>query len=522
MTVKSPFYNKPSTATSVDSCHKCPLDTITQPQDSSVVPIASSVKKVQPHAGFEHTQATEPSSNSIIATISNQQPSAVEPSSSSAAISDIGNGSMTSCSNCGTTTTPLWRRSPQGETICNACGLYLKARNTTRPPWLKRNSIKRPTPSTPVALAPAPPTSIPITTTTTTPVAAATTTTASCISRLSSPQQLQQQQQPTKDGEERPALSCANCNTTTTPLWRRDEQGNTICNACGLYYKLHSVHRPMTMKRSIIKRRKRVTVSSMAAQHHYSSASSDDGNSSGDDSNNSSNTTLQQQQPASLTCRKRKLMPNNDAHRNKRIELNGNGGGAKYVMRPLLPNQPLAPATTAPATAENSRLDPVEPDAFHKHHHHQHHQHLPSPPMKPMPRLLNPESRSLPSLHSLPSPPLTAKEMFKDQGASSSAVTTAAAMATVSALLNPTQKTHQMLEAHRHELQREVTNLTSLLSRTTAMLQNLDQVMAVTKDKQPTTTTTNSIQQQPQPHVTNALMSLFALAAAKETSGSST
>ncbi|KAI9302186.1 hypothetical protein BJ944DRAFT_140457, partial [Cunninghamella echinulata] len=50
---------------------------------------------------------------------------------------------------------------------------------------------------------------------------------------------------------------CFNCQTTTTPLWRRDESGNTICNACGLYYKLHHVHRPVTMKRNVIKRRKR-------------------------------------------------------------------------------------------------------------------------------------------------------------------------------------------------------------------------------------------------------------------------
>lgn len=59
----------------------------------------------------------------------------------------------------------------------------------------------------------------------------------------------------------RHALICANCRTTTTPLWRRDEGGNTICNACGLYYKLHNVHRPVSMKRSVIKRRKRIIVS---------------------------------------------------------------------------------------------------------------------------------------------------------------------------------------------------------------------------------------------------------------------
>ncbi|KAF9190878.1 putative electron transfer flavoprotein subunit [Haplosporangium sp. Z 11] len=55
-------------------------------------------------------------------------------------------------------------------------------------------------------------------------------------------------------------LVCANCRTTTTPLWRRDSGGNTICNACGLYYKLHNVHRPVTMKRAVIKRRKRVNL----------------------------------------------------------------------------------------------------------------------------------------------------------------------------------------------------------------------------------------------------------------------
>ena len=39
----------------------------------------------------------------------------------------------------------------------------------------------------------------------------------------------------------RAGTSCANCNTTTTTLWRRNPNGDPVCNACGLYYKLHNV-----------------------------------------------------------------------------------------------------------------------------------------------------------------------------------------------------------------------------------------------------------------------------------------
>ncbi|VDN26766.1 unnamed protein product [Dibothriocephalus latus] len=34
---------------------------------------------------------------------------------------------------------------------------------------------------------------------------------------------------------------CSNCHTATTTLWRRNNSGEPVCNACGLYFKLHSV-----------------------------------------------------------------------------------------------------------------------------------------------------------------------------------------------------------------------------------------------------------------------------------------
>lgn len=43
-------------------------------------------------------------------------------------------------------------------------------------------------------------------------------------------------------------ISCTNCNTNTTPLWRRSSNGDVLCNACGLFYKLHGVIRPVKQK----------------------------------------------------------------------------------------------------------------------------------------------------------------------------------------------------------------------------------------------------------------------------------
>ncbi|KAI0645547.1 hypothetical protein C8Q79DRAFT_1010490 [Trametes meyenii] len=56
-----------------------------------------------------------------------------------------------------------------------------------------------------------------------------------------------------EDGET-PPTSCTNCQTTITPLWRRDPEGQPLCNACGLFYKLHGVVRPLSLKTDVIKK----------------------------------------------------------------------------------------------------------------------------------------------------------------------------------------------------------------------------------------------------------------------------
>ncbi|CAJ0828072.1 6358_t:CDS:2 [Entrophospora sp. SA101] len=52
-------------------------------------------------------------------------------------------------------------------------------------------------------------------------------------------------------------IRCVNCAQTQTPLWRKNEKGQPICNACGLYAKLHNRDRPVAMRKAKIQRRRR-------------------------------------------------------------------------------------------------------------------------------------------------------------------------------------------------------------------------------------------------------------------------
>lgn len=115
------------------------------------------------------------------------------------------------CSNCGTNNTPLWRRNHNTLLLCNACGLYLKIHKTQRPLMLKR--------------------------------------------RQKSGSNARSQSQ---DGCHGPASTgCTNCGTKVTPLWRKGLGGTLLCNACGLYLKLHHVNRPVRYRADVIRKRSR-------------------------------------------------------------------------------------------------------------------------------------------------------------------------------------------------------------------------------------------------------------------------
>lgn len=129
------------------------------------------------------------------------------------------------CYNCHVTKTPLWRRTPDRmHSLCNACGLYYKQYGNHRPLHIRQKH-----------------------------------------SNPSSTKRQQQQREAAVEERQQPSTSpdclenqqCANCLQTNTPLWRKNEQGEPVCNACGLYAKFHQCNRPPAMHKQKVQKRPR-------------------------------------------------------------------------------------------------------------------------------------------------------------------------------------------------------------------------------------------------------------------------
>lgn len=106
--------------------------------------------------------------------------------------------SFKQCTNCGATSTPSWRRCPEGkDLLCNACGLYVKLHNRPRPVRMTEDGTIR-------------------------------------VQRVST-----SYEQPDS------SLLCENCGMTDTSIWRR-ERGRVLCNTCLHYLKCSELQRPLT------------------------------------------------------------------------------------------------------------------------------------------------------------------------------------------------------------------------------------------------------------------------------------
>ncbi|KAF9281539.1 hypothetical protein BGZ68_006577 [Mortierella alpina] len=191
------------------------------------------------------------------------------------------------CFNCKVTQTPLWRRTPDRQhSLCNACGLYYKQYGAHRPlhvrhklptvladvrlntlPYARPSSAQPHRGHSPGPTSPSEgtlsfsSTSIESSSSSSDSdsdsgrVVASLPDLAKMYTEALIRSPVQKTTPPLMTAKQ--GIECANCSQTQTPLWRKNDAGEPICNACGLYAKLHHRDRPVTMRKSKITRRRR-------------------------------------------------------------------------------------------------------------------------------------------------------------------------------------------------------------------------------------------------------------------------